>query len=710
MSRKFLVGGNWKMNGDKASIDSIIKFLNDGAMVPNVDVVVAPPAPYLSYVKEKVKSGIQVSAQNCYKVAKGAFTGEISPAMIKDLGLHWVILGHSERRHIFGESDELIAEKVVHAIENGLETIFCCGEKLEEREAGKTKEVNFRQLQAVINKKADWSKIVIAYEPVWAIGTGKTASPEQAQEVHGWIREFLKDKVSADVAEKTRILYGGSVTAENAADLAKKPDIDGFLVITMSNIYVNEPATSGKVCMKTTVGDIDIELWSKECPLACRNFIQLCMEGYYNGTIFHRIIRDFIVQGGDPTGTGEGGESIYTTSFKNEFHQRLKFNRRGLVGMASGNDGMNGSQFFFTLNATPDLDKKHTLFGKIVGNTLFNMLRLGECETGNDDKPLRTQKILQVEILSNPFNDIVPREKKKDKKKEKIREKKDAKKNLTLLSFGNEAEEDEIELQEANEKLKCKSKSAHDILTDETLSKELAVPIEELIESSSAPIIEDIEEREARMERIKEKLKRRKRKTSSDDRCEEEDEDFEAMIKQEMNDRQKQELEKITAEVKLVQKDLKAMLKPKIEKEKIEEEKLVTEATKKHLVMKEKFRESAKIKLKSKDPRRQDETMLMLEKILAKHKDMKSVVPVKAPSPAKKEKEEEEHEITVGKLNYDNEEDLDTAEILVHKFVASEEGNKVSRAKDANLREESEDWYDISDPRNKMNQRRRGIT
>ncbi|VDN88639.1 unnamed protein product [Brugia pahangi] len=153
------------------------------------------------------------------------------------------------------------------------------------------------------------------------------------------------------------------------------------------------------------------------------------MEGYYNGTIFHRVIRDFIVQGGDPTGTGEGGESIYNTSFKNEFHQRLKFNRRGLVGMASGNDGMNGSQFFFTLNATPDLDKKHTLFGKIVGNTLFNMLRLGECEIGDDDKPLTKQKILQVEILNNPFNDIIPREKKKDKKrKEKVREKKDAKK------------------------------------------------------------------------------------------------------------------------------------------------------------------------------------------------------------------------------------------------------------------------------------------
>uniref|UniRef100_A0A0R3RXS6 Spliceosome-associated protein CWC27 homolog n=1 Tax=Elaeophora elaphi TaxID=1147741 RepID=A0A0R3RXS6_9BILA len=708
MSRKFLVGGNWKMNGDKASVDNIIKFLNDGAVVPNVDVVVAPPAPYLSYVKEKVKSGIEVSAQNCYKVAKGAFTGEISPAMIKDLGLHWVILGHSERRHIFGESDELIAEKVVHAVENGLHTIFCCGEKLDEREAGKTKDVNFRQLQAVIDKKVNWANIVIAYEPVWAIGTGKTASPEQAQEVHGWIREFLKEKVSADVAQKTRILYGGSVTAENASDLAKKPDIDGFLAISMSSIYVNEPATSGKVCMKTTVGDIDIELWSKECPLACRNFIQLCMEGYYNGTIFHRVIRDFIVQGGDPTGTGEGGESIYAASFKNEFHQRLKFNRRGLVGMASGNDGMNGSQFFFTLNATPDLDKKHTLFGKVVGNTLFNMLRLGECATGEDDKPLSKQKILQVEILNNPFNDIVPREKKKDKKKrEKIREKKDVRKNLTLLSFGDEAEEDEIELQEANKKLKCKSKSAHDILTDETLSKELAVPMEELSEPSGAPDIEDAEEREARMERIKEKLKKRKRKAINGERDDEEDEDFESMIKEEMNDRQKEELEKITAEVKLVQKDLKAMLKPKREKEEMEEEKLLTEATKKHLEMKQKFRESAKVKLKSKDPRRQDETMSMLEKILAEHEGMKSINPVRTPNSEKGAKEEEEHEVTIGKLNYDNEEDLDTAEILVHKFVAPED-SKVSKAKDANLREESEDWYDITDPRNKINQRRRG--
>ncbi|MFH4975084.1 hypothetical protein AB6A40_001793 [Gnathostoma spinigerum] len=230
MSRKLIVGGNWKMNGDKKSIDGIIDFLNKDANVTSVDVVVAPPAPYLSYVKEHLKVPVEVSAQNCYKVAKGAFTGEVSPAMLKDLGIPWVIIGHSERRHIFGESDELVAEKVVHAIETGLKVILCIGEKLDEREAGKTKDVNYRQMDAVILKKPDWSKIVIAYEPVWAIGTGKTATPDQAQEVHAWIREYLKAKVSPNVASETRIMYGGSVTAGNCKELAAKADVDGFLV------------------------------------------------------------------------------------------------------------------------------------------------------------------------------------------------------------------------------------------------------------------------------------------------------------------------------------------------------------------------------------------------------------------------------------------------------------------------------------------------
>lgn len=229
-SRRFFVGGNWKMNGDFASIDGIVAFLNESGGNSNVDVIVAPPAPYLHYVKQKLGHNMLTAAQNCYKVPKGAFTGELSPAMLKDLGLHWVILGHSERRHVFGENDSLIAEKAVHAIENGLNIIYCIGEKLEEREAGKTKEVNLTQLQAIFGKIVDWDAVVIAYEPVWAIGTGVTATPAQAQEVHQYLREVIAQQISAEVANNIRIIYGGSVTAENCVELAKQSDIDGFLV------------------------------------------------------------------------------------------------------------------------------------------------------------------------------------------------------------------------------------------------------------------------------------------------------------------------------------------------------------------------------------------------------------------------------------------------------------------------------------------------
>ncbi|VDP19466.1 unnamed protein product [Soboliphyme baturini] len=133
----------------------------------------------------------------------------------------------------------------------------------------------------------------------------------------------------------------------------------------MSSIYITEPPTSGKVLLKTTVGDIEIELWSKECPKAARNFIQLCLEGYYDNTIFHRVVPGFIVQGGDPSGTGLGGSSIYGEPFKDEFHSRLKFIRRGLVAMANGGPNDNGSQFFFTLEKAPELQDKHTVFGKV---------------------------------------------------------------------------------------------------------------------------------------------------------------------------------------------------------------------------------------------------------------------------------------------------------------------------------------------------------
>jgi len=230
MGRKFFVGGNWKMNGTKASIDEIIAFLTAGPLDPNTEVVVGVSPCYLDYVRSKLPASIGVAAQNCYKADKGAFTGEICPAMIKDCGCEWVILGHSERRNVFDETDQLIGEKVAFALGAGLKVIPCIGEKLEEREAGKTTEVCFRQLKVIADNVSDWSKVVIAYEPVWAIGTGKTATPEQAQEVHAAIRTWLTENVSAEVAESTRILYGGSVSAGNCRDLAACPDIDGSLV------------------------------------------------------------------------------------------------------------------------------------------------------------------------------------------------------------------------------------------------------------------------------------------------------------------------------------------------------------------------------------------------------------------------------------------------------------------------------------------------
>uniref|UniRef100_A0A669DGE0 Spliceosome-associated protein CWC27 homolog n=1 Tax=Oreochromis niloticus TaxID=8128 RepID=A0A669DGE0_ORENI len=239
----------------------------------------------------------------------------------------------------------------------------------------------------------------------------------------------------------------------------------------MSNIYIQEPPTNGKVLLKTTAGDIDIELWSKEAPKACRNFVQLCMEGYYDGTVFHRVVPDFIVQGGDPTGTGAGGESIYGRPFKDEFHSRLRFNRRGLVAMANAGPHDNGSQFFLTLGRADELNNKHTIFGKVTGDTVYNMLRLAEVECDGEERPLNPHKIKSAEVLHSPFDDIIPREIKKLKKeKDKEETKKSqskATKNFSLLSFGEEAEEDEEMVNQVSQTFKGKSKSSHDLLKDD---------------------------------------------------------------------------------------------------------------------------------------------------------------------------------------------------------------------------------------------------
>ncbi|XP_073409071.1 triosephosphate isomerase [Dendrobates tinctorius] len=228
--RKFFVGGNWKMNGDKKSLEELIKTLNGAKTNAETEVVCGAPSIYLDFARQKLDAKFAVAAQNCYKVSKGAFTGEISPAMIKDIGVTWVILGHSERRHVFGESDELIGQKVAHALSENVGVIACIGEKLDQREAGITEKVVFEQTKFIADNVKDWSKVVLAYEPVWAIGTGKTATPQQAQEVHIKLREWLKSNVSEQVAQSVRIIYGGSVTGGTCKELASKPDIDGFLV------------------------------------------------------------------------------------------------------------------------------------------------------------------------------------------------------------------------------------------------------------------------------------------------------------------------------------------------------------------------------------------------------------------------------------------------------------------------------------------------
>lgn len=218
------------MNGTIKSIRDIVHNLNNAKLDPNTEVIISPPSLYLLLAREHLRKGLEVASQNVFDKPNGAFTGEISVDQLKDSGITWTILGHSERRVLLAEDDSFVATKTKAALDGGLGVILCCGESLEQREKGVTVQHVTSQLKAVADKVKDWSKIVVAYEPIWAIGTGKVATVEQAQEVHKAIREWLQSDVSAEAAEKTRILYGGSVSAKNCKDLAKQPDIDGFLV------------------------------------------------------------------------------------------------------------------------------------------------------------------------------------------------------------------------------------------------------------------------------------------------------------------------------------------------------------------------------------------------------------------------------------------------------------------------------------------------
>lgn len=234
--RKNIVAGNWKMNKNLqeglAFVDALQVALADKDKI-NCDVILGTPFIHLASVSGKINNkSISVAAQNCANKASGAYTGEVSAAMVASTGAQYVILGHSERRAYYGETDATLKEKVLLALENGLKPIFCIGEVLEERESNKQEEVVKSQIEnALFDLSAeDFGKLVLAYEPVWAIGTGKTASPQQAQEMHAFIRKVITDKYGKEVAENTSILYGGSANASNAKELFSNPDVDGGLI------------------------------------------------------------------------------------------------------------------------------------------------------------------------------------------------------------------------------------------------------------------------------------------------------------------------------------------------------------------------------------------------------------------------------------------------------------------------------------------------
>ncbi|XP_030765716.1 spliceosome-associated protein CWC27 homolog [Sitophilus oryzae] len=458
----------------------------------------------------------------------------------------------------------------------------------------------------------------------------------------------------------------------------------------MSNIYILEPPTSGKVLLKTTAGDIDIELWAKETPKTCRNFLQLCLEGYYNNTIFHRVVKGFIVQGGDPKGDGTGGESIYGEPFKDEFHQRLRFTRRGLLAMANAGKDDNGSQFFFTLEATPELQNKHTIFGKVTGDTVFNMIKLAEGLI-EDERPVYPYKILKTEILHNPFPDIVPRVKEVQVKEKKKKEKKVGVKDFKLLSFGEEAEEDEEISARENEKLSSKGKSSHDILNDPKLSSQTEEIPKDLENAES----EDDTERQ--LESIRKKLKTGHKKSSKlvetktkrtvivDDGDQEledyylnKDRDIERQKKVEELKKEIKNVKKEYHENKLKKEDQKAK-ESKDSKEKDETFQEYNDEVDKY--------KKLKVSLPKKGAEREAFTLQLLENFKKKLHSSKESEPVS---------EEEETD--------NKNENIDKDETWLHHKLHFTDN--LVLAKDANTKDD--DWFEIYDPRNPLNKRRRG--
>jgi len=464
----------------------------------------------------------------------------------------------------------------------------------------------------------------------------------------------------------------------------------------MSNIYILEPPTSGKVLLKTTAGDIDVELWAKETPKACRNFIQLCLEGYYDNTIFHRVVKNFIVQGGDPSGDGTGGDSVYGQPFKDEFHQRLRFALRGLLAMANAGKDDNGSQFFFTLAATPELQNKHTIFGKVSGDTIFNMIKLAEGII-EDERPLYPYKILKTEVLNNPFSDIEPRIKEVEIKDKKKKEKKAGVKNFKLLSFGEEAEEDEEISTRESEKLNVKGKSSHDVLNDPKLSSETEI----IPDNRTDDTEQDNEAVERQLENIRKKLKTTHKKTKtatskpsksateSDNKLDDEDAELEEYYLHKDRDKEKEKkMEELKKEIKNVKKEYQ---QNKIKKEDEKKEEGAKEDEGKSDTFKEYKSEVDMYKTRTKSlPKkgkgREEFTLQLLEGFKKKLHSVKEKEPEPESSEYKADDVDDEDENWLG-----------------HKLQFAD--NAVL-AKDANTKDD--DWFEIYDPRNPLNKRRRG--
>ncbi|KAL4235648.1 Peptidyl-prolyl isomerase cwc27 [Mactra antiquata] len=475
----------------------------------------------------------------------------------------------------------------------------------------------------------------------------------------------------------------------------------------MSNIYIQEPPTNGKVLLVTSVGDIDIELWSKEAPKACRNFVQLCMEGYYDDVIFHRVVKDFIVQGGDPTGTGHGGESIYDRPFKDEFHQRLRFVRRGLVAMANSGPNDNGSQFFFTMSTTPELMNKHTIFGKVSGNTIYNMLKLQDCETDGEERPLYPNKIIKAQILSNPFDDIIPRVIKKAKKEgdleKKPKSKSKATKNFKLLSFGEEAEEDEEQVTKVSEGWKGKGKSSHELTNDPRLSSVPAVDVspervEKRKQDTSDTGSEEEREREERKEIVKKKLKKETEKTISPSK------NIKPAID---NTVQSSRSEELKQEAKALRKEIKESKKREKQRQEgkkdIEEDETIPED---QPVSNDPLADFKRERLKYKALRKQqgkkgstreEFTLSLLDKFKDKLHGAKSIIGSLGDND-----DDDDNE----KIDNDDEADaVDDADMswMNHKLHFEEQKKK--KVIDANVHDV--DRYEINDPRNPLTKRRR---